>query len=92
MQQAINPAVNDPIRFEQISTDIAYLAQFLREYGQLIQAAQEVTFQRYHADPDNTLGQHFPTLSKAIFQLSNLVGTPSTDQRASALQLKRVAI
>ncbi len=86
---ARNPAVNQPEKFDQISADIAYLAQFLVEYRQLISAAQEVTFERYHADPDNTLGKHFPTLSQAIFRLANLVGTPSIQQRVSESQQKQ---
>ena len=91
MSTARNPAVNQPEKFDQISTDIAYLSQCMVEYRQLINAAQEVTFERYHADPDNILGKRFPTVSQAIFRLANLVGTPSKEQRASELRQKRAA-
>jgi hypothetical protein len=87
----LNPAVNEPDRFERIATDIAYLSQFLREYDQLIRAAREVTFQRYHADTDDSLGANFPTVSKAIFQLANLVGIPPTDPPALASQQRHAA-
>ena len=77
-----NAAVNQPERFERIATEIAYVAQFLRELRQIIAAAREVTWQRYHCDPENTFGKQFPTVSTAIFQLANLVGTPTTNEHA----------
>lgn len=79
-----NVAINEPERFERIATDVAYVAQFLRELRQITAAAREVTWQRYHSDPNNRLGKDFPTVSLAIFQLANLVGTPSTSERAVA--------
>jgi hypothetical protein len=86
-----NAAVNQPELFERIATDVAYLAQFLRELRKITEAAREVTWQRYHADPNDTFGKEFPTVSLAIFQLANLVGIPSTSQHASASQQKHEA-
>ena len=83
-----NAAINQPEKFERITTDVAYVAQFLRELGQIAAAAREVTWQRYHSDPNNTFGKDFPTVSLAIFQLANLVGVPTTSERASASQQK----
>jgi hypothetical protein len=87
-----NAVINEPDRFERIATDVAYTAQFLQELRKIIAAAREVTWQRYHSDPDNTLGKEFPTVSLAIFQLANLVGTPTTAEHVLASQQRRAAI
>jgi hypothetical protein len=86
-----NVVVNEPEKFERIATDLAYLAQFMRELRQITVAAREVTYQRYHSDPNDTFGKHFPTVSTAIFQLANLVGTPTTSGCALRSQEKRAA-
>jgi hypothetical protein len=86
-----NAALNQPERFERIATDVAYIAQFLRELRQMTTAAREVTWQRYNADPNNTFGKDFPTVSLAISQLANLVGIPTTNEGASASPQKHAA-
>lgn len=86
-----NAVINQPERFERIATDLAYLAQFMRELRRITAAAREVTYQRYHSDTNDMLGKTFPNVSAAIFQLANLVGTPTTNERALALQRKHEA-
>lgn len=86
-----NVIVNQPDMFERIATDVEYLSRFLSEIKTITEAAREVTWQRYHSDPDDTLGRQFPTVSLAIFQLANLVGTPSIAERGAASQQKREA-
>lgn len=86
-----NAVINQPEKFERIAMEIAYLSQFMRELREITAAAREVTYQRYHSDPDNTFGRSFPQVSAAIFQLANLVGTPTTSDRALASQQKHAA-
>lgn len=86
-----NVVVNQPEKFERIAMEVAYLSQFMRELRLITAAAREVTYQRYHSDPNDTFGRNFPTVSAAIFQLANLVGTPTTSERASTSQQRRGA-
>ena len=65
MSVPLNLAVTEADRFERIATDIAYLSQFLQEYDQLIRAAREVIFQRYHADASDNLGARWVRPSSA---------------------------
>ena len=78
-------------RFDRIAIDAAYTAQFLRELRQIVEAAREVLWQRYNADPNGTFGQDFPSISKAIFQLGNLVGIPPRDRAVSECQPRHEA-
>jgi hypothetical protein len=84
-----NVTVNQPERFERIATDVAYLAQFLRELRQITEAAREVLRQRYNSDP--AFGRDYPHVSEAIFRLGNLVGIPPRGLGASECQQKREA-
>lgn len=86
-----NVIVNQPEIFEKIATDVDHLSKFLSEIRKITKAAREVTWQRYHSDPNDTFGKQFPTVSLAIFQLANLVGTPSIAERAAASQQQREA-
>jgi hypothetical protein len=86
-----NAIIHQQDRFERIATDAAYLAQFLRETRQIVEAAREVLFQRYNTDPNNTFGRDFPVLSSAIFKLGNLVGIPARDRDVSMCQQRRAA-
>jgi hypothetical protein len=86
-----NAIVNNSATFERIATDAAYLAQFLREARQITEAAREVIWQRYNADPNKTFGRDFPQINDAIFRLGNLVGIPAKDHHASKSQRTREA-
>ena len=81
-----NAIINQSDAFERIATDAAYLAQFLREARQITQAAREVLWQRYNADPNKTFGRDFPQINDAIFRLGNLVGVPAKDHAALKTQ------
>jgi hypothetical protein len=63
-----NAIASQPEIFERIATDVASLAHFLRELRKITEAAREVAWQRYHADPNDTFGKEFPTVSLAILQ------------------------
>jgi len=77
--------VNEHERFERLATDMAYLSQFMRELREITAAAREVTYQRYYSDQNDTFRKDFPTVSLAIFELANLVGTPTKRTRLSVV-------
>jgi hypothetical protein len=78
-----NWSVDHYERFETLAADVAYLSQIVRELRELTAAAREVTYQRYHSDPNGTFVKDFPTVGLAIFELANLVGTPTKRARLS---------
>jgi hypothetical protein len=86
-----NAIIREHDRFERITTDVAYLAQFLRETRQITEAAREVLRQRYNIDSNGTFARDFPGMNAAIFQLGNLVGIPPRDRGALACQQKHEA-
>jgi hypothetical protein len=91
LAMSMNVIVNQPETFERIATDIKYISECFTEIRRIVNAEREVTWQRYHSDRDDTFGKQFPTVSLAIFQLANLVGTPSITERAATLQPKHEA-
>lgn len=86
-----NAIIRHRERFERIATEAAYVAQFLRESRQIVEAAREVLWQRYNTDTSGTFARDFPGINTAIFQLGNLVGIPPRDRGALASQQKHEA-
>jgi hypothetical protein len=78
-----NLVLKEHSRLSRITEDIACLAQFLTELQEITAAAREVVWQRYNTDPGDKLGYHFPGVSLAISELSNLVGVLTTAERGA---------